>query len=164
MAVELSALDAVVHIEGAHGERSIPLVDFHRLPGDAPSRDTVLEHGELITAVELPALPFARRSRYVKVRERASFAFALVSVATALHVENGLVQEVRVSLGGLAHKPWRATRAEAMLRGAPASEDSFVRAAEAELRAAQPLRDNAYKVPLARTLIVRTLTELAEAA
>jgi xanthine dehydrogenase YagS FAD-binding subunit len=164
MAVALSALDAVVHIQGAHGERSIPLVNFHRLPGDAPSRDTVLEHGELITAVELPALPFARRSRYVKVRERASFAFALVSVAAALHVEDGLVREVRLSLGGLAHKPWRATRAEAMLRGAPASEDSFVRAAEAELRAAQPLRDNAYKVPLARTLIVRTLTELAEAA
>jgi xanthine dehydrogenase YagS FAD-binding subunit len=164
MAVALSALDAVVHIQGAHGERSIPLVDFHRLPGDAPSRDTVLEHGELITAVELPALPFARRSRYVKVRERASFAFALVSVAAALHMEDGLVREVRLSLGGLAHKPWRATRAEAMLRGAPASEYSFVRAAEAELRAAQPLRDNAYKVPLARTLIVRTLTELAAAS
>jgi xanthine dehydrogenase YagS FAD-binding subunit len=164
MAVALSALDVVVHIEGTHGERSIPLVDFHRLPGDAPARDTVLDHGELIAAVELPALPFARRSRYVKVRERASFTFALVSVATALDVEDGLVREVRISLGGVAHKPWRATRAEAMLRGAPASEESFVRAAEAELRAAQPLRDNAYKVTLARTLIVRTLSELAEDA
>jgi xanthine dehydrogenase YagS FAD-binding subunit len=121
----------------------------------------VLEHDELITAVELPPLPWARRSRYVKVRERASFAFALVSVATALDVQDGVVRGVRLSLGGLAHKPWRATRAEAMLRGAPATEASFVGAAEAELQAARPLRDNAYKVPLARTLIVRTLTELA---
>jgi xanthine dehydrogenase YagS FAD-binding subunit len=164
MAVALAALDAVVHVEGAHGARSIPLTELHRLPGDEPQRDAVLERGELITAVELPALDLARRSRYVKVRERASFAFALVSVAAALDVDGGTVRDVRVALGGVAHKPWRATRAEATLRGAPATRESFVRAAEAELAQAQPLRDNAYKLPLARNLVVRTLLGLREAA
>ena len=164
MAVALAALDAVVHVEGARGPRSIPLTELHRLPGEEPQRDTVLEHGELITVVELPALDLARRSRYVKVRERASFAFALVSVAAALDVDDGTVREVRVALGGVAHRPWRATRAEAALRGAPATRESFARAAEAELAQARPLRDNAYKLPLARNLIVRTLLDLKEAA
>ena len=163
MAVALAALDAVVHVEGARGPRSIPLTELHRLPGEEPQRDTVLEHGELITVVELPALDLARRSRYVKVRERASFAFALVSVAAALDVDDGTVREVRVALGGVAHRPWRATRAEAALRGAPATRESFARAAEAELAQARPLRDNAYKLPLARNLIVRTLLDLKEA-
>jgi xanthine dehydrogenase YagS FAD-binding subunit len=164
MAVALAALDAVVHVEGAGGARSIPLTELHRLPGTEPQRDAALEHGELITVVELPALDLARRSRYVKVRERASFAFALVSVAAALDVDDGTVRDVRVALGGVAHRPWRATRAEAALRGAPATRESFARAAEAELAHARPLRDNAYKLPLARNLIVRTLLELKEAA
>ncbi|HZA84895.1 MAG TPA: xanthine dehydrogenase family protein subunit M [Actinomycetes bacterium] len=164
MAVALAALDAVVHVEGARGPRSIPLTELHRLPGEEPQRDTVLEHGELITVVELPALDLARRSRYVKVRERASFAFALVSVAAALDVDDGTVREVRVALGGVAHRPWRATRAEQVLRGAPATRESFARAADAELAQARPLRDNAYKLPLARNLIVRTLLDLKEAA
>jgi xanthine dehydrogenase YagS FAD-binding subunit len=164
MAVALAALDAVVQVEGARGARSIPLTEFHRLPGEEPQHDTVLERGELITVVELPALELARRSRYVKVRERASFAFALVSVAAALDVEDGTVRDVRVALGGVAHKPWRATRAEATLRGAPATGESFARAADAELAQARPLRDNAYKLPLARNLLVRTLLDLKEPA
>jgi xanthine dehydrogenase YagS FAD-binding subunit len=153
-----------VHVEGAGGARSIPLTELHRIPGTEPQRDAVLEHGELVTVVELPALDLARRSRYVKVRERASFSFALVSVAAALDVDDGTVRDVRVALGGVAHRPWRATRAEAALRGAPATRESFTRAAEAELAHARPLRDNAYKLPLARNLIVRTLLGLREAA
>jgi xanthine dehydrogenase YagS FAD-binding subunit len=157
MAVALAALDAIVETSS----RSLPLVDLHRLPGEQPERDTVLEHGELIEAVRLPALPFARRSSYTKVRERASFSFAVVSVAGALAVEDGVVTEIRLALGGVAHKPWRAHRAEEALIGEPASGDSFARAAEAELAEARPLRDNAYKVAIARRLIVRALTELA---
>jgi xanthine dehydrogenase YagS FAD-binding subunit len=163
MAVALAALDAVVHVEGIHGSRSIPLVDLHRLPGEEPQRDTVLDRGELITAVECPPLSYARNSRYVKVRERASFAFALVSVAAVVDVDNKTVRDVRLALGGVAHKPWRATRAEAMLRGAPAIEASFEAAAQAELLQARPLRDNGYKLSLARNLIVRTLLEIMEA-
>jgi xanthine dehydrogenase YagS FAD-binding subunit len=162
MAVALAALDAVVRVEGPRGARAIPLTDVHRLPGDEPERDTVLEHGELITAVELP--PVEGRSAYRKVRERASFSFAVVSVAAVLQLDGRLVRDVRVALGGVAHKPWRATRAEAALRGAVADESSFQQAAEDELARARPLRDNAYKLPLARNLIVRTLLDLAAAA
>jgi xanthine dehydrogenase YagS FAD-binding subunit len=161
MAVALAALDAVVHVMGAGGDRSIPLAEFHRLPGDAPERDTVLAHGELITGVELPPLPLAAGSTYRKVRERASFAFAVVSIAAALEIADGVVRDARLALGGVAHVPWRCRRAEEALRGSPAGEDSFVRAADAELAEAAPLRDNGYKVPLARNLIVQTLTELA---
>ena len=160
MAVALVALDAVVRVLGPQGERVIPLVDFYRLPGEEPQRDTVLEHGELITAVDLPPLPFATRSHYRKVRDRASYAFALVSVAAALEVADGVVREVRIALGGVAPRPWRATKAEAVLRGAPATEDVFRRAAEAELADAQPLPGNAFKVPLARNVLVRTLLDL----
>ncbi|MBO2458625.1 FAD binding domain-containing protein [Actinomadura violacea] len=160
MAVALAALDASVHVRGRGGERTIPIGDLHRLPGNDPQRDTVLESGDLITAVEVPPLDIP--SRYRKVRERASFAFALVSIAAALDVEGGTVRDVRIALGGVAHKPWRARRAEEALRGAPAIGEEFQRAAEAELDLAEPLRDNAYKVPLARNLIVRTLTELGE--
>lgn len=160
MAVALAALDASVRVRGRGGERIIPIEDLYRLPGDEPQRDTTLEAGDLITAVEVPVLGVP--SRYRKVRERASFAFALVSIAAALDVDGGRVRDVRLALGGVAHKPWRARRAEEALRGAEANEESFVRAAEAELEAAEPLRDNAYKVPLARNLIVRTLTELGE--
>jgi xanthine dehydrogenase YagS FAD-binding subunit len=164
MAVALAAFDAVVQVEGASGPRSISFADFHRLPGDEPQRDTVLEHGELITRVELPPLPLARRSTYRKVRERASFAFAVVSIAAALDVVDGVVRDSRIALGGVAHVPWRARKAEAVLRDVPAGEESFGRAADVELADASPLRDNGYKAPLARNLIVRTLAELAEAA
>jgi xanthine dehydrogenase YagS FAD-binding subunit len=161
MAVALVALDAVVHVAGAAGDRSIPVAEFHRLPSDAPDCDTVLAHGELITGVELPPLPIAAGSTYRKVRERASFAFAVVSIAAALEVADGVVRDVRLALGGVAHVPWRCRHAEEALRGSATGEESFVRAADAELAAASPLRDNGYKVPLARNLIVHTLTELA---
>jgi xanthine dehydrogenase YagS FAD-binding subunit len=160
MAVALAALDAVVRVLGPNGERTIPLVGFHRLPGDEPQRDTVLEHGELITAVDLPPLAFATRSHYRKIRDRASYAFALVSVAAALDVVDGMVRDVRIAFGGVAHVPWRAREAEAVLRGAAATEERFRRAADAELAGAQPLRGNAFKVPLARNILVRTLLDL----
>jgi xanthine dehydrogenase YagS FAD-binding subunit len=155
LAVALAALDATV----VTNARRVPLVELHRLPGDEPERDTVLEPGELITAVELP--PLDARSAYRKVRDRASFAFALVSVAAVLRVEDGRVAEVRLALGGVAHKPWRATRAEEALRGAPATTESFEAAAEAELDQARPLRDNGHKVTIARNTIRRVLEELA---
>ena len=164
MAVALVALDAVVRTLGPTGERTIPLVDLHRLPGDEPERDTVLEQGELITAVDVPTLTFALHSRFRKVRDRASYAFALVSVAAALDVADGAVRDVRIALGGVAHKPWRAWQAEALLRDGPATEEAFRRAAEAELADAQPLPGNAFKVPLARNVIVRTLLDLLEPA
>ena len=162
MAVALVALDAVVRVLGANGERTIPLTSFHRLPGDEPQRDTMLEHGELITAVDLPSLSFATHSHYRKVRDRASYAFALVSVAAAIDVAGGMVRDVRIAFGGVAHAPWRATKAESVLRGAPATEEVFRRAADAELADAQPLRDNAFKVPLARNILVRTLLDLTQ--
>jgi xanthine dehydrogenase YagS FAD-binding subunit len=163
MAVALVALEATVVVLGRQGERRIPIIDFHRLPGASPERDTVLEHGELITAVELPALPVAAHSAYYKVRDRASYAFALVSVAAALQVRNGRVQDVRIAFGGLAHKPWRALRAEATLRGAAATEQNYSRAAEAELADARPLKHNAFKVPLARNTLRMLLRRLAGA-
>jgi xanthine dehydrogenase YagS FAD-binding subunit len=162
-AVPLAALDAQVHVQSTNGSRTIPLTELHRLPDGDPSRDTVLEPGELITAVELPPLPFARRSAYRKVRERASFSFAVVSVAAALDVVDGTVRDARIALGGVAHKPWRCRDAEALLLGAPATADSFLRAADAELACARPLRDNAYKVPIARNTICTLLLELAGA-
>jgi xanthine dehydrogenase YagS FAD-binding subunit len=160
MAVALAAFDAVVRVVGPDGAREIPLVEFHRLPGDAPQCDTVLRDGELIVAVDLPRLPLAVHSRYRKVRERASFAFALVSVAAAVEVADGRVADARIAFGGLAHKPWRATAAEEALRGAAAGPEAFAAAADAELAAARPLRDNGYKVGLARTALVQTLVEL----
>jgi len=153
-------MDAVVRVHGASGERTIPLAGFYRLPGDEPQRDTVLEHGDLITAIDLPPLAFATRSRYRKLRDRASYAFALVSVAAAIDVAGGEVRDVRIAFGGVAHTPWRATRAEAALRGASATEGEFRRAADAELASAQPLRDNAFKVPLLRNVLTRTLLDL----
>jgi xanthine dehydrogenase YagS FAD-binding subunit len=161
MAVALAAIGAEVRLRGPAGERTVPIPGLHRLPGDAPERDTVLEHGELIVAVDLPALELARRSTYRKVRDRASYAFAVVSIAAALDVADGVVREARIAFGGLAHVPWRASEAEAALRGAPAGEAAFAAAADAELAAAQPLRDNAFKVPLARNLLIATLTELS---
>jgi xanthine dehydrogenase YagS FAD-binding subunit len=162
MAVAMTALEAFVNVHGPDGERRIPIEDLHRLPGDEPERDTTLEHGELITVVDLPPLDLAYNSKYRKVRERASYAFALVSVAAALDVEDGVVRDVRLALGGVAHKPWRATKAEEALRGEPAGEENFRAAAEIELEDARPLRENAFKVPLARNVITRTLLELSE--
>jgi xanthine dehydrogenase YagS FAD-binding subunit len=161
MAVALAALDATVVVLGRQGERRIPIVDFHRLPGNSPQRDTVLEHGELITAIELPASPVAAHSAYYKVRDRASYAFALVSVAAALQVNSGRIEDVRIAFGGLAHKPWRALRAEASLRGAAATEESYNRAAEAELSDAKPLKHNAFKISLARNTLRMLLRRLA---
>jgi xanthine dehydrogenase YagS FAD-binding subunit len=162
MAVAMLALDAVVRVLGPDGEREVPLAELHRLPGDDPSRDTTLRHGELITAIDLP--PLAAASRYRKARDRASFAFALVSVAAVLRIEDGAVADVRLALGGVAHRPWRASAAESSLRGGPPTEDAFAAAADAELAAATPLRDNGFKVPLARNLVVRTLLDLVEAS
>lgn len=164
MAVALTALDAIVIVLGPQGERRIPIADFHRLPGDAPERDTVLQHGDLIIAVELPALRVAAHSTYYKVRDRASYAFALVAVAVALQVADGRVRDVRIALGGVAHKPWRALRAEASLRGAAATDESFGRAAEAELADARPLKHNAFKIPLARNTLRMVLCDLAAGA
>jgi xanthine dehydrogenase YagS FAD-binding subunit len=161
MAVAMAALDAKVVVLGTGGERSVELDDFHCLPGDQPQRDTVLEHGELIVAVDLPALPFAALSTYRKVRDRASYAFALVSVAVALDARDGVVRDVRIALGGVAHKPWRAHRAEEALRGAPATMESYRRAADAELAHATPLRHNAFKVPMARNTLVAVLRDLS---
>src|SRR5436309_3153378 len=152
MAVALVALDAVVHVLGPNGERTIPLTSFHRLPGDEPQRDTVLEHGELITAVDLPPLTFATHSHYRKVRDRASYAFALVSVAAAIDVAGGIVRDVRIAFGGVAHAPWQARKAEAVLRGGAATEEVCRRAAAAGLADAQPLPGNVFKVPLARNV------------
>jgi xanthine dehydrogenase YagS FAD-binding subunit len=165
MAVALTALGATVTVTGPGGERSIGLPGLHRLPGDDPARDTVLEPAELITGVELAPLPAGARSRYRKVRERASFAFALVSVAAVIDVgDDGSVRDCAIALGGVAHVPWRTRTAEDALRGGPADEDAFARAADAELGAAQPLRDNGYKVGLARNVMVRTLAEAGTAS
>ncbi len=161
MCVALAALDAVVTVEGLSGPRDVPLVDFHRLPGDTPQIETVLEPGELITAVSLPPNAIGGPATYRKARDRASYAFALVSLAAAVEVEGGVVKDVRLALGGVAHKPWRASRAEAALRGGPATEAAFRAAAEAELAPAKGLRDNAFKIELAKRMIVDTLSKLA---
>ncbi|KAB2386340.1 FAD binding domain-containing protein [Actinomadura montaniterrae] len=161
-AVALVALDAMVRTRGPGGERSIAIDDFFLLPGDTPDRERALEHGELITAIEVPAVPVARRSVYVKVRDRASYEFALASVAAAIHVQDGAIADVRLALGGVATKPWRARAAERSLLGGPATPDAFAEAAGRELAAAVPRPLNAYKVELARRTIVRALTALAE--
>jgi xanthine dehydrogenase YagS FAD-binding subunit len=160
MCVALAALDAQVHLQGTEGSRTIALTDLHRLPGDTPERETELKPGELITAVALPGAPFAVNSTYRKVRDRASYAFALVSLAAALEVKAGHIENVRLALGGVAHKPWRAARAEAALQGAPATGASFARAADDELRDAVGLTHNGFKIELARRVIVHTLGEL----
>ena len=158
--VPLAALDAVVEIEGTPGRREVSLEAFHRLPGDAPERESVLEPGELITAVRLPggAAEFAAHARYVKLRERTSYAFAVVSAAAALRLDSGRIAEARIALGGVALKPWRARAAEAALAGARPEADAFRRAAEAALADAAPSGDNGFKIELARRIVVRALT------
>ncbi|MFG6198551.1 FAD binding domain-containing protein [Nonomuraea sp. JJY05] len=161
MCVALAALDATVEVRSVRGTRRIALADFHLLPGDTPQVETALADDELITAVELPPAPVAANSRYRKVRDRASYAFALVSVAAALEVRDGTVTAARLALGGVATKPWRAREAEGVLVGGPATEEAFGRAAEAELAPATVQPGNAFKVALARTTIMATLRELA---
>jgi xanthine dehydrogenase YagS FAD-binding subunit len=162
MAVAMTALDADVLFVDGDGEHRIPLTEFHRLPGDRPEDDTVLPPGALITAVEIPAPPQGARSTYRKVRDRASYAFALTSVAAEVVVDDGTVSSARIALGGIAHKPWRARRVEQRLVGSPATEDAFRAAADAELEHAEPLAGNEFKVELTSRTIVATLTSLTE--
>jgi xanthine dehydrogenase YagS FAD-binding subunit len=164
MSVALAALDAVVRVRGPGGERQIAFADFHRLPGDRPERDTTLAPDELIIAVDLPASPFAAHSHYLKVRDRASYAFALVSVAAALEMRDGLVRNAGIALGGVAHKPWRVKEAEAALIGRPLDDAALSSAADLVLRGAKPYRDNAFKVELARRAMVRALRTAGETA
>jgi xanthine dehydrogenase YagS FAD-binding subunit len=164
MCVALVALDAIVHLQGSRGARTLPLTELHRLPVDHPEIDTALEQGDLITAVELPPLPFAKTSTYRKVRDRASYDFALVSVAAALQLDGGRIGDVRIALGGVAHKPWRATKAEAALRSGPATAEAYRAAAIAELAGANPLRDNSFKVELVTRTLIAVLGDLAGAA
>ncbi|HTU85138.1 MAG TPA: xanthine dehydrogenase family protein subunit M [Solirubrobacteraceae bacterium] len=163
MCVALAALDAVVHLRNVSGERTIGMCDLHKLPEDRPDIETVLEPGELITAVELPAPNPAERSTYRKVRDRSSYAFALVSVAAALELDGDRVAGARLALGGVAPKPWRARRAEEAMRGRPATEATFLEAADAELADARPLSGNAFKVELARRTLAAVLEDLTEA-
>ncbi len=165
MANALYAHEAVVRVRAADGaERAIPIDDFHRLPGNTPQRDTNLDHGDLIVAIELPKSNFTKNAYYLKVRDRASYAFALVAVATALDLDGQNIRNARIVLGGVAHKPWRSREAEAALAGQPATQDSFQRAAEIAMRDAKPLAHNAYKVELGKRAIVRALLRAAGAA
>lgn len=157
MCVALAALDAVVEVEGINGKRQIPFSEFHRLPGDTPQRDTTLEPGELITAVVLPPVPFAQSGVYLKLRDRASYSFALVSVAAVLNIAGDSIIEARLALGGVAHKPWRPQEAETFLRGKPANAEIFQEAADIALQRAQPLVNNSFKVELAKRAIRRSL-------
>lgn len=161
MCVALAALDARVHITGPSGDRVIAFEDFHRLPGNTPERDNNLERGEIITAIELPARGFAKNYSYLKIRDRLSYAFALVSVAAALEMNGGRIAEARLAVGGVAHKPWRNKNAEAALRGQAADETAFARAADLLLADAKAYSHNGFKIGLARRTIIRTLTQAA---
>jgi xanthine dehydrogenase YagS FAD-binding subunit len=162
MCVVLAALDAKVHVAGPAGERAIAFADFHRLPGNTPQRDTNLNHDEIIIAIELPPQGFAKNYTYLKIRDRLSYAFALVSVAAALELEGDTIKEARLALGGVAHKPWRDPEAEAALRGQAANRAAFTRAADVVLRDARGFAHNAFKIDLARRAIVRALTQAAQ--
>lgn len=158
MCVALAALDATVKIEGPNGEmRSLPFVDYHRLPGDKPEKDTNLEHGELITAIEIPKNNFAKNSYYLKVRDRSSYAFALISVAAGLELNGNTIKLARIAMGGVAHKPWRALEAEKFLTGKEATQSNFEAAAAAEMKNAKPLEHNKFKLALGERAIVRAL-------
>jgi len=158
MSVALAALDAVVKVQDKDGkERTINFADFHRLPENAPEKDTNLQHGELITSIELPKVNFANKSYYLKVRDRASYAFALVSVAVVFDWKGNSIMNPRIALGGVAHKPWRATEAEKILSGATATEENFKKAAEAAMKDAKALKHNKFKVELGKRAIVRAL-------
>jgi len=159
MCVALAALEAIVHVAGPAGERAIAFADFHRLPGDTPHIDTNLKPDEIITAIELPARGFATNYSYLKIRDRLSYAFALVSVAAALELEGGRIKDARLALGGVAHKPWRNLEAEAALRNQATDSNAFAKAAEILLREAKGFSHNAFKIDLARRAVVRTLTQ-----
>ncbi|MEZ0305773.1 MAG: xanthine dehydrogenase family protein subunit M [Hyphomicrobiaceae bacterium] len=161
MCVALAALDANVHVVGPSGDRTIAFADFHRLPGDTPERDTNLAPAEIVTAIELPARGFAANYTYLKIRDRLSYAFALISVAAALDLDGGAIREARLALGGVAHKPWRDADAEATLRGQQANEQAFTRAADTVLRNAKGYAHNTFKIELARRAIVRALSQAA---
>src|SRR6202035_5786473 len=161
MCVALAALEAKVHVTGPAGERAIAFSEFHRLAGDTAQRDTNLQPDEIVTAVELPARGFAAHYTYLKIRDRLSYAFALVSVAAALELEGGTIKQARLALGGVAHKPWRDTAAEAALRGQAATVATFAHAADLVLRDAKGFAHNAFKIELARKVIVRALTQAA---
>ncbi len=161
MSVALAALNALVLIAGPSGERTMAVSDFHRLPGDTPHIDTNLEGSEIITAIELPPRGFARNYSYLKLRDRLSYAFAIVSVAAALEFEGNAISQARLALGGVAHKPWRSVEAEAALRGQPATIEHFVRAADLLLQGAKTYAHNGFKPELARRAVVRTLTQAA---
>jgi xanthine dehydrogenase YagS FAD-binding subunit len=161
MCVALVALDATVHVVGPSGSRAIAFADFHRLPENTPQRDTNLERNEIITAIELPARGFAANCSYLKIRDRLSYAFALVSVAAALELEGDTIKAARLALGGVAHKPWRDLAAEAVLQGQRIDRSTFTRAANVLLRDARGFVHNAFKIDLARSAIVRTLTQAA---
>jgi xanthine dehydrogenase YagS FAD-binding subunit len=161
MCVALAVLDAKVHVAGPKGERVIAFGDFHRLPGNEPQRDTTLAPDEIVTAVELPARGFPSNYTYLKIRDRLSYAFALVSVAAALELDGGTIKEARLGLGGVAHKPWRDSAAEAALRGQPAGEATFAQAADVALNGAKGYAHNAFKIDLARRAIIRALTQAA---
>jgi xanthine dehydrogenase YagS FAD-binding subunit len=161
MCVALAAMDAKVHVTGPAGERIIAFADFHRLPGNTPEIDSNLKHSEIITAIELPSRGFAANYSYLKIRDRLSYAFALVSVAAALELEGDRIKDARLALGGVAHKPWRDPAAEAALRGQTASEATFRRAADLLLHDAKGFEHNSFKIDLARRAIVRAMTQAA---
>jgi xanthine dehydrogenase YagS FAD-binding subunit len=163
MSVALAALGALVHIAGPSGERTIALTDFHRLPADTPQIDTNLDAGEIITAIELPPRGFARNYSYLKIRDRLSYAFAIVSVAVAIELDGSTISEARVALGGVAHKPWRSLEAEGALRGQAATPEHFSKTADLLLQGATARSLNGFKIELARRAIVRTLTQAANA-
>jgi xanthine dehydrogenase YagS FAD-binding subunit len=163
MCVALAALEVVVQVKGPGGDRSIAMTEFHRLPGTTPNIDTSLRAGELITAIDIPSLPAAKRSTYLKVRDRNSYAFALVSVAAIIDTDGGVVREARIALGGVAHKPWRATKAERALQGKKLDQATLRAAAEEELAGAKPYHDNFFKVELAKRCIVRAAMTAAGA-
>jgi len=158
MCVAMAALGAIIHVQGSKGVRSIPFADFHLLPGQTPNIEHNLKPDELITHIEIPPLAFAARSHYLKVRDRASYEFALTSAAVALDIQNGTIKNARVALGGVGTKPWRSIEAEKTLIGAPANKQTYRAAAEAALAAARPNKDNAFKVELAKRTLVRALT------
>jgi xanthine dehydrogenase YagS FAD-binding subunit len=162
MCVALAALEAVVRVTGKNSERAIPFAEFHRLPGDTPHMDTNLQPDEIITAVDLPAKGFAEHHTYLKLRDRTSYAFALVSVAAALEMDGDRIEEARLALGGVAHKPWRDRQAEAMLNGKSATQENLQKVAEAIVRDAKGFGYNTFKIELAKRAIVRALKQAAE--
>ena len=157
MNVALTALDATVHISGAKGARTIKFADFHRLPGDHPELDNTLKKGELITAIDLPSSPFTKNIHYLKIRDRTSYAFALVSVAAALNIQSNTIHDVRLAMGGVAHKPWRLSSAETFLKGKPVNEETFKQAAQIAMQGAKAYEYNKFKLKMAPNAIIQAL-------